>query len=439
MMFLQYFVWGAWFVTLSTYMASAVNSTGERIFSDELIGQAYGTSAIAAMIAPFLVGLVADRFFSTERILGVLHLTGGVLLYVASQAQTSLNLYVALLAYFLVYMPTLSLTNSLSFHHLAEPCREFPAVRVWGTIGWIVAGILVGSLRLAGGEWGFRFDRPFGLAVDLSFGSPLASTASIQSTAVPMLLAAAAQLALGIYCYFLPHTPPTKKGQDVSARDILGLDALALFRQRSFLVLMVCSFLVCIPLQFYYTFTNQFLNELGVEGAAAKQAYGQMSEILFMMLMPYFFVRLGVKWMLLIGMMAWATRYLLFAIGDADDAMWMLIVGILLHGICYDFFFVTGQIYVDGKSPADLRASAQGLYAFTTLGLGLFVGSMISGRIVARFATPRQAIPHDWYAIWLVPAGMAAVVLLVFAMLFREDSNSLTAANSHSQQKESTS
>jgi nucleoside transporter len=420
MMLLQYFVWGAWFVTFSSYMAAAVNTTGGRLFSDELIGQAYGTAAIAAMIAPILLGMIADRFFSTERILGVLHLWAAVVLYFVSRAETSIALYVGLLVYFLAYMPTLSLTNSLSFHHLSDPGRQFPAIRVWGTIGWIVAGILVGSLRWADAQWGFLFDRPFGLPLNLAYGQSLPAVATIQTTAIPLLIAAAAEVVLGIYCFFLPHTPPANTGKSVSVRDALGLDALTLFKSRSFLVFMVCSFLVCIPLQFYYTFTNQFLNELGVEGAAAKQTYGQMSEIVFMMLMPLFFARLGVKWMLLTGMAAWAVRYGLFAYGNAGSDMWMLIVGIVLHGICYDFFFVTGQIYVDSKSPSHFRASAQGLLAFMTLGLGLFVGSMVSGRIVAHFSTPNAAILHDWRSIWLAPSAMAVVVMIVFALFFRD-------------------
>jgi nucleoside transporter len=421
MMLLQYFVWGAWFVTFSSYMAAAVNSSGGRLFSDELIGKAYGTAAIAAMIAPILLGMVADRFFSTERILGVLHLCAAVVLYLVSRAETSVAIYVGLLVYFLAYMPTLSLTNSLSFHHLSDPSRQFPAIRVWGTIGWIVAGILVGSLRWADAKWGFLFDRPFGLPLNLALGESLPAAATIQTTAIPLLIAAAAEVVLGVYCFFLPHTPPANSGKAVSIKAALGLDALALFKSRSFLVFMICSFLICIPLQFYYTFTNQFLNELGVEGAAAKQAYGQMSEILFMVLMPLFFARLGVKWMLLTGMAAWAVRYGLFAFGNSGTDMWMLIVGILLHGICYDFFFVTGQIYVDSKSPGNFRASAQGLLAFMTLGLGLFVGSEISGRIVAHYATPGAPIPHDWQSIWLAPAAMAVVVLIVFALFFRDD------------------
>ena len=420
MMFLQYFVWGAWFVTLGTYLATATGDGGERLFSDSLIGQAYGTSAIAAIVAPFFVGMIADRFLATERCLALLHLLGAALLYVVSRAHSSVTLYTALLVYFLAYMPTLSLTNSLSFHHLREPSKEFPAIRVMGTIGWIVAGILVGSLRFAGERWGFNLDRPFGLPLNLAFGNDLSSTASIEPTNVPMLLAAAAEGLLGVYCLFLPHTPPSNRGSAVTIRDVLGLDALALLKQPPFLVFVVCSFLICIPLQFYYTFTNPFLNELHVTGAAAKQTYGQMSEIIFMVLMPVFFARLGVKWMLSVGMLAWAIRYLLFAYGDAGPGIWMLILGIVLHGICYDFFFVTGQIYVDNKAPRHMRAAAQGMIVLVTLGFGLFVGSLVSGQIVERFATPQAAMPHDWRMIWLIPAGMAAVVLVGFVALFHE-------------------
>jgi len=420
MMFLQYFVWGAWYVTLGTYLSHAAGQGGQRLFSDQFVGSAYGTAAIAAMIAPFFVGMIADRFFSTERILCVLHLAGGAILYSLRSVDSPGLFYALLVAYFLTYMPTLALTNSISFHHLADPAGQFPGIRVLGTIGWIVAGLLVGSLFMAGSQFGLTFDRPFGLPFTLQIGEQLGTDASIERTSVPMVIAAAAQILLGFYCLLLPHTPPSRTHSGQTVRDILGLDALALMKQWSFCVFIVGSFLVCIPLQFYYAFTNPFLNELGVVNAASKQTYGQMSEIVFMLLMPLFFARLGVKWMLLVGMAAWALRYVLFAFGNAGPGMWMLYVGILLHGICYDFFFVTGQIYVDNKAPASVRAAAQGLLAFVTLGLGLFVGSIVSGRVVNSYATPEAAIGHDWQAIWLVPAAMAGVVLVLFALLFQD-------------------
>jgi nucleoside transporter len=432
MMFLQYFVWGAWFVTLSTYLSSARDASGQRVFSDNFIGDAFGTAAIAAMIAPFFVGMIADRYFSTERLLFVLHVVGAFILYWLSGVTTPRVLYFGMIAYFLTYMPTLALTNSISFHHLDDPARQFPGIRVAGTIGWIVAGLVVGSLFMSGvslfhsQQVGFRLERPFGLPSTIQFGDQLADHMKIESTSIPMQIAALAQGLLGIFCLALPHTPPTRREDGQSVGQILGLEALGLMKQWSFFVFVVGSFLICIPLQFYYTFTNQFLNELKVANAAAKQSYGQMSEIIFMVLMPLFFARLGVKWMMLLGMAAWALRYVLFAYGDPGPAVWMLYVGIILHGICYDFFFVTGQIYVDNKASAHIRAAAQGFIAFVTLGLGLFVGSIVSGRVVQHFATPDAAIPHDWNRIWLVPAGMAAVVMILFAVLFHEHGDGRT-------------
>jgi nucleoside transporter len=393
---------------------------GNRVFSDAFVGDAYGTAAIAAMIAPFFVGMIADRFFSTERLLFVLHVVGaGVLYYLASIRSPEL-FYTILIVYFLTYMPTLALTNSISFHHLADPARQFPGIRVLGTIGWIVAGLLVGSLFIAGERMGLRLERPLGLPFTLQLGDALGPEAKIEPTPIPMQIAAAVQLLLGVLCLALPHTPPSKSERGQTASDILGLDALALMNQWPFFVFVVGSFLICIPLQFYYTWTNPFLNELGVANAAAKQTYGQMSEIIFMLLMPLFFVRLGVKWMLLVGMAAWTLRYVLFAYGDAGDGMPLIYIGILLHGICYDFFFVTGQIYVDNKAPVRVRAAAQGLLAFVTLGLGLFVGSVVSGRVVDRFATPGGPLGHDWQMIWLIPAAMAGAVMILFAVLFFE-------------------
>lgn len=356
----------------------------------------------------------------------VLHIAGAIILFWLSDVATPKLFYAGLIAYFLTYMPTLALTNSISFHHLEDPARQFPGIRVAGTIGWIVAGLIVGSLFMTGSslfhpqQAGFRLEEPFGIPhFTLKSGEQLASNFKIESTAIPMQIAAVAQAILGLFCLALPHTPPSRR-ESQSFGDVLGLDALALMKQWPFFVFVVGSFLICIPLQFYYTFTNPFLNELGVANAAAKMSYGQMSEIIFMLLMPLFFARLGVKWMLLVGMAAWAIRYTLFAYGDPTSGMWMLYIGILLHGICYDFFFVTGQIYVDNKAPGHVRAAAQGFIAFVTLGLGLFAGSIFSGRIVDRYATPSAAIKHNWHDIWLAPAAMAAVVMILFAILFHE-------------------
>jgi nucleoside transporter len=379
LMFLQYFVWGAWSVTTGTWLGETLHFTGEQI------GLAFGTTAIAAMISPFFVGMVADRFFSTERILAVLHIVGAGVLFLASRQVSFGPFYSVLLVYALCFMPTLALSNSISFRQMQNPEREFPRVRVLGTIGWIVAGLFVGSLGL-------------------------------EATATPMRLAAAGSLVLGLFCFALPHTPPAKSA-GASVRDILGLDALKLLGERSFAVFVLGSFLICIPLQFYYAFANPFLNEIGVTNAAGKMTLGQMSEIGFMVVMPWFFRRLGVKWMLLVGMAAWTARYALFGLGDATSGMWMLYAGILLHGICYDFFFVTGQIYVDSKAPADLRAAAQGLIAFVTLGFGMLIGSWLSGRVVDRYAVASGG--HAWNEIWMVPAFGAGVVLVLFSLFFR--------------------
>jgi nucleoside transporter len=382
MMFLQYFIWGAWYVTMGTWLDTALRFDGAQI------GHAYGTTALAAMISPFFVGMVADRFFATEKILAVLHLAGAVLMYFASTQETFGAFYPLLLGYTLCYMPTLALTNAISFHNMADPAREFPRVRVLGTIGWIAAGLLIGRL-------------------------------GIEPTATPLQIAAGASLLMALYCLMLPHTPPKSAGQKVSARDILGLDALALLKDRSFAIFILGSFLLCIPLQFYYAFTNLFLNEIGMAEPASKMTIGQMSEIGFMLVMPMLLVRLGVKWMLLIGMAAWTARYVLFAYGDAGSLVWMLYIGIALHGICYDFFFVTGQIYVDQRADLRIRAAAQGFIAFVTLGVGMYIGAWASGLVVAAYELTGGG--HAWTQIWLVPAAGAALVLVLFALFFRPE------------------
>ncbi len=379
MMFLQYFIWGAWFVTLGTYLGQTLGFDGPQI------GAAYGTMAIGAIIAPFFVGMIADRFFATQKILAILHLAGAGIIFWASHEASFGRFYPLLIGYALCYAPTLALTNSLAFDNMQDPAKEFPLVRVLGTIGWIVAGQVIGQLGL-------------------------------EASAVPMQLAAGASVLLGLFSLALPDTPPHAAGKPLGVRDVLGLDALALMKNRSFAAFVLGSFLLCIPLQFYYAFTNLFLNEIGMVAPASKMTLGQVSEILFMVLLPVVLARFGTKVILLVGMAAWGARYLLFANGDTGGHAWMLYLGILLHGVCYDFFFVTGQIYVDQQAGLKVRAAAQGFLTFITQGVGYLIGSFASGFVVQQFVTPTG---HDWHAIWLRPAVGAAVILILFALVFR--------------------
>lgn len=390
MMFLEFFIWGAWFVTLGTFVLKNLQNT-----SDSQVGVAFLTQSIGAVIAPFIVGIIADRFVSAQIILGAIHLVGGALLWVCSGMTSFDSFYPVLLVYMILYMPTLALVNSISFRQMTDPSKQFSFIRVFGTVGWILAGLLIGWLQWEKSN-----------SLDLTFK-----------------MAAGASLLLGVFSFTLPKTPPTKKGTQISVKEILGLDAIRMLKNRSYLLFFLASIAICIPLAFYYNFTNPFLNEIGMNAAAGKQSMGQMSEFLFMLVMPLFFARLGVKKMLALGMLAWVVRYALFSFGDIDANYWMLIVGIILHGICYDFFFVTGQIYTDKIAGEEFKSSAQGFVTLATYGVGMLIGFIISGPIVEAYKT---GAGHDWHTIWLIPAAIAAVVLVLFMLFFR-DTNKDTA------------
>lgn len=383
MMFLEFFIWGAWFVTLGTFLGKNLSASGTQI------SLAYLTQSIGAIIAPFIIGLIADRFFSAQKILGVLHLVGAALLWTASQSADFDAFFPGILIYMVLFMPTLALVNSVSFRQMKDPGKEFPAVRVLGTIGWIIAGLTIGWLN-----WEQTNQ------LDLTFK-----------------MAAGASALLGLLSFTLPATPPVKKEGKTTIADVLGLDAIRLLKNRSYLLFFLSSVAICIPLAFYYNFTNLFLNESGMRSAAGVQSLGQVSETLFMLLIPMFFIRLGVKKMLAIGMFAWVLRYVMFAYGNADTNYWMLIIGIVLHGVCYDFFFVTGQIYTDNLAGERFKSAAQGMITLATYGVGMLIGSLVSGPIVDAYATSGG---HDWKSVWLIPAAIAAVVLLLFMLLFKD-------------------
>jgi len=384
MMFLQFFIWGAWFVTLGTYLVQ-----GPLQASASQVATAFLSQSIGAILAPFLVGLIADRHFAAQRILAVLHLAGALLMWMASTASNFSMFSACIMVYMLLFMPTLALANSVAMRHLQSARKQFPLVRVAGTIGWIVAGVLIGWL---GWEQSQR--------LELSFR-----------------MAAMASLALGLYAFTLPHTPPLAQQRGSGLGQLLGLESLRLLKSRSYLVFFLASIAICIPLAFYYNFTNPYLNDLGVRGAAGLQSLGQVSEVLLMLAMPLLFARLGVKAMLALGMAAWVVRYLLFAWGDAGSGFPLLVIGIVLHGICYDFFFVTGQIYTDAHADSATRSSAQGFITLATYGVGMLIGTFLSGAVVEHFTT---AAGPDWQRIWLFPAGVALIVLIAFLLLFRD-------------------
>lgn len=395
MMFLQFFIWGGWFVTLGTFLAQNLAASGAQT------ALAFSTQSWGAIIAPVFIGLVADRFFNAERLLAMLHLTGAVLMYLMYHTVDFASFYPLVLGYMLAYMPTLALVNSVSFAQLARPEAEFGQIRVWGTVGWIVAGLVISFV--------FGWDSQVGI-----------STGALKYT---FLMGAIASLVLGIYSFTLPATLPAGRGQPLRLGELLGLDALKLLKDKNFAIFFVSSVLICIPLAFYYQNANPFLTEIGVANATGKMTLGQMSEVLFMLALPLFLGRFGIKLTLLLGMFAWVLRYVLFAYGDSGEGVALLLVGIALHGICYDFFFVSGQIYTNSKAGPAVKSAAQGLITLATYGVGMLVGFSVAGYITEQYSAMAG---HNWFNIWLFPAGFAAVVLVLFALLFKNEKLSAT-------------
>jgi nucleoside transporter len=392
MMFLEFFIWGGWFVTLGTFLGSNLQANGAET------GMAFATQSWGAIIAPFIIGLIADRFFNAEKILGVLHLIGAVLMYQMAHVTSFQVFYPYVLGYMIAYMPTLALVNSVSFNQMKDPTKEFSFIRVWGTIGWIVAGLAISYL--------FHWDAAEGIKSGL-----------LQNT---FLMTALASFILGIFSFALPKTPPTAdKNSKTSISDILGLDALKLLKDKNFLIFFIASILICIPLAFYYQNANPFLTEIGMTNPTGKMTIGQASEVLFMLLLPVFFKRFGFKKTLIFGMLSWAIRYVLFAFGDAGELSFMLLLGIALHGLCYDFFFVSGQIYTDSKAGEKVKSAAQGLITLATYGVGMLIGFWVAGQITDIYLLTDGT--HNWKNIWLFPASFALVVMVIFALLFKNE------------------
>lgn len=394
MMFLEFFIWGAWFVTLGTFLNLNLKAEGFEI------ANVFSTQSLGAIIAPFIVGMIADKYFNAERILGILHLIGAFLMYQMYQAQDYSGFYPYVLSYMILYMPTLALTSSISFRQMANPEKEFSAIRIWGTIGWIVAGLSISYV--------FRWDAA-------------ASEGALSNT---FLMAGIASLVLGLFSFVLPKTPPVKgtDGEKASFASIVGLDAVKLLKDKNFFIFFISSVLICIPLAFYYQNANLFLTEVGLENPTGKMTIGQISEVLFLLLLPVFFSKFGFKKTILVGMLAWAVRYLLFAYGNAGELSFMLILGIALHGICYDFFFVSGQIYTDSKAGSKYKSAAQGLITLATYGVGQLIGFWVAGFIENKYKELKGTdLAGFWEQTWIVPAGIAFVVMVIFFIFFKDE------------------
>ncbi|WP_231463351.1 MULTISPECIES: nucleoside permease [unclassified Pedobacter] len=397
MMFLEFFIWGAWFVTLGTFLGNNLKASGAET------GAVFSTQSWGAIIAPFIVGLIADRYFNAERILGVLHIIGAILMYQMYNATEISVFYPYVLGYMILFMPTLALVNSVSFNQMKDPEKEFANIRIWGTIGWIAAGLLI--------SYFFHWDSKEGTESGL-----------LKNT---FLMAGIVSLVLGIFSFTLPKTPPKVSGEKITISDVLGLDALKMLKDRNFLIFFISSILICIPLAFYYQNANPFLSDIGVDNPTGKMTIGQASEVIFLLFIPIFFKRFGFKMTILVGMLAWAVRYALFAYGNAGELSFMLILGIALHGVCYDFFFVSGQIYTNSKAGERFKSSAQGLITLATYGVGMLIGFAVAGKISDAYKSAEGVM--DWKMIWIIPAGIAAVVFVLFALVFNDKSKAVEA------------
>ncbi|RWU08314.1 nucleoside permease [Pedobacter chitinilyticus] len=390
MMFLEFFIWGGWFVTLGTFLDKNLSASGPEI------GSVFSTQSWGAIIAPFIIGLIADRYFNAEKILGILHIAGAILMYQMYRATDISVFYPYVFVYMVLYMPTLALVNSVSFNQMGDPEKEFSNIRIWGTIGWILAGVLI--------SYFFHWD-----------SQEATANGALKNT---FLMSAVASLSLGIFSFLLPKTPPKNKSTEkIKVSEILGLDALKLLKDKNFLIFFISSILICIPLAFYYQNANLFLSKIGMDNPTGKMTIGQVSEVLFLLAIPVFFKKFGFKKTILVGMLAWTVRYLLFAFGNAGELSFMLLLGIALHGICYDFFFVSGQIYTNSKAGDKFKSSAQGLITLATYGVGMLIGFIVAGQITEMYKV--NGI-EDWKMIWSIPAGIAFVVFLLFSLLFND-------------------
>jgi nucleoside transporter len=384
MMFLQYVIWGSWYVTINTYLTRTLHFTATEA------AMVFGTVSIASLVSPVFVGLVADRFFATERVMSVLYGLSAVCIFAVTRVQSFWAVFGLMLLFCLCYFPTVSLTNSLTMQQVKDPGRDFPPIRTMGALGWIVINLVIGFMRVEAGT-------------------------------TPFVLAGIAALLMAAYSLVaLPHTPPPARGLPVTLGRVLGLDAIAMLRSRTFAVFAVASVLACIPLTFYYSFTNPYLNDVGVVNAAGKMSLGQVSELGMMLAMPLIFRVASVRAILLGGLAAWAARYVLLAYGNADAGMWMFYIAIILHGVCYDFFFVTGQLYTDQEAPPHLRSTAQGFITFITYGVGMLIGSLLSGGALDHFThTVGGEVVRDWRTFWLSSATMSAVIGAFVLVWFR--------------------